>query len=143
MEVGQRAAAREVRELLASQTRCGQQGGQEEHGKPPKNAYHNKQWAAKMKEVGLHPSDTGAKGGAETGRYVSHYVVEGGPFAVAFDKFEARNKLELFGDLPQPDKKKVKSSKFKFACPDCDAVCWGKEGLEVSCCACESVMELA
>jgi len=53
---------------------------QEEHGKPPRRAYHDRQWAAKMKEVGLQPSDTGAPGGKETGQRVTHYVITGGPF---------------------------------------------------------------
>jgi len=117
---------------------------QQEHGKPPKNAYHNKQWAAFMKEVGLYPSDTAKKGGAETGKYVSHYIVEGGPFALAFAKFEKKQKLDLFGDLPAPDKKKVKSSKFKFECAgQCGQVCWGKEGLTMTCAECDEPMELA
>src|SRR4051812_41508378 len=35
---------------------------QECFGKPSRPGYHNKQWASKMVEVGLHPSHTGAPG---------------------------------------------------------------------------------
>jgi len=116
---------------------------QQEHGKPPKNAYHNRQWAAMMKEAGLQPSDTGKPGGAETGRYVSHYVIEGGPFDAAFDVFEKAYPLSLFGDLPNPIKKKQRSSKFKFECPECQQRAWAKEGASLICGECDIEMELA
>ena len=61
---------------------------QQVHGKPPRRCYHDRQWAAKMKEVGLQPSDTGEPGGKETGQTVSHYIIKGGPFAQAFAKLE-------------------------------------------------------
>jgi predicted SprT family Zn-dependent metalloprotease len=46
---------------------------QHHHGKPSRTGYHNKEWAAMMKAVGLIPSDTAAPGGKETGQHVSHY----------------------------------------------------------------------
>lgn len=58
---------------------------QQHHGKPGRGAYHNTEWAAKMKEVGLHPSNTGQPGGKEVGQQMSHYIVEGDAFAVAFE----------------------------------------------------------
>ena len=56
---------------------------QHHFGKPSRNGYHNKQWAALMHAVGLVPSSTGAPGGKETGQKVSHYIAGGGPFDVA------------------------------------------------------------
>jgi hypothetical protein len=56
---------------------------QHAHGKPTRNGYHNKEWAAKMDSLGLVPSSTGAPGGKRTGQSVSHYIAAGGPFAVA------------------------------------------------------------
>jgi hypothetical protein len=56
---------------------------QHAHGKPTRNGYHNKEWAAKMDSLGLNPSSTGAPGGKRTGQSVSHYIAAGGPFAVA------------------------------------------------------------
>ncbi len=51
------------------------------HGTPPSNAaYHNKEWAYKMKSVGLMPSSTGRPGGAITGQHMSDYVIEDGSF---------------------------------------------------------------
>src|ERR1700722_3194587 len=39
---------------------------QQTHGKPGRRGWHNKEWAAKMKQIGLQPSDTGEPGGKET-----------------------------------------------------------------------------
>ena len=52
-------------------------------GKPGRGRYHNRQWAQRMKAIGLHPSSTGKEGGQETGDSVGHYIVPGGPFEVA------------------------------------------------------------
>lgn len=114
---------------------------QQEHGKPPKNAYHNKQWAAMMKEIGLYPSDTGKPGGHETGRYVSHYIVKEGKFDVAFTKFQVKHDLTLFGDIITASKKeKGKTSKFKFVCPHCGQNAWAKITASLICGECEKTM---
>ncbi len=44
---------------------------QQHHGKPSRTGYHNKEWAAKMIEVGLVPSATGQKGGKQVGLYAA------------------------------------------------------------------------
>lgn len=49
--------------------------GQGTHSNP-----HNKEWAAKMQEVGLMPSATGLPGGEKTGRNMTHYILPDGPF---------------------------------------------------------------
>jgi len=49
-------------------------------GKPSKRAYHNKEWANKMIEIGLMPSDTGKVGGKITGEKMNDYPIEGGEF---------------------------------------------------------------
>ncbi len=114
---------------------------QQEHGKPPKGAYHNREWAAMMKTIGLHPSDTAQKGGAETGRYVSHYIIDGGPFALAFEELDKKYNLSLFGEMPSEAKKgKVKTSKFKFACPECGQNAWAKECAALICGECDEQM---
>ena len=48
---------------------------QHHFGKPGRGRYHNKEWGAKMKEIGLYPSSTGQEGGKETGDSVSHYIL--------------------------------------------------------------------
>ena len=48
---------------------------QHHFGKPSRAGYHNKEWAAKMQAIGLHPSDTGQPGGKETGQSCSHFKI--------------------------------------------------------------------
>ena len=45
--------------------------------------YHNKEWAAKMREIGLMPTDTGQPGGKDTGQKVTHFIEPGGRFEQA------------------------------------------------------------
>ncbi|MCF8884135.1 SprT-like domain-containing protein, partial [Erythrobacter sp. SN021] len=51
---------------------------QHHYGSPPRKGYHDKQWAAKMHEIGLIPTDTGEIGGKETGQKVTHLIEENG-----------------------------------------------------------------
>ncbi|MDT8992738.1 hypothetical protein RQP54_17835 [Curvibacter sp. APW13] len=52
-------------------------------GKASRRGYHNRQWADKMKEVGLYPSSTATVGGEETGEHMGHYIIDGGAFEIA------------------------------------------------------------
>src|SRR5262249_52975984 len=58
-------------------------------GKPARRAHHNREWAMKMIEVGLMPSDTGLPGGRMTGSKMTHYIFPGGPFDCAADELLA------------------------------------------------------
>jgi hypothetical protein len=115
---------------------------QHHHGKPKKSGYHDKQWAGKMREIGLIPSTTGAPGGKETGHKVSHYIEQGG----AFDKICAElltggfvlPYVELW-DEAEAKKRKAKA-KTKFSCPDCGANAWGKPELKIVCGECDVPM---
>lgn len=49
-------------------------------GKSGRGRYHNKQWAGKMNEIGLIPSDTGEPGGKQTGDKMADYIEPGGKF---------------------------------------------------------------
>src|SRR5947209_2468080 len=60
---------------------------QHHYGKQPRKGYHDRQWAAKMHEIGLIPTATGEQGGKETGQKVSHLIEETGRFAQAVAKF--------------------------------------------------------
>lgn len=114
---------------------------QQEHGTPPKGAYHNKQWAAMMKQIGLQPDDGE---GNETGRYVSHKIVKDGRFDSAYKAFSSKRDMTLFGDLPDPKKKKKgKTSKFKFTCPECNQNAWAKVTAKLVCGDCDTEMEEA
>lgn len=56
---------------------------QHHFGTPGRGRYHNRQWAEKMKSLGLQPTTTGEVGGSETGERVTHIIVKDGPFAKA------------------------------------------------------------
>lgn len=50
------------------------------HGQTTKSNPHNREWAQKMRSLGLEPSSTGLPGGKDSGRSVSHYIVPDGLF---------------------------------------------------------------
>jgi hypothetical protein len=106
-------------------------------GKPGAGGYHNREWAAKMKENGLQPSSTGAVGGKETGQHMSDYIIPGGRFAATFARLAATGwKLNLesarrHGKAAPPNKNKA-----KFMCPNCGQTSWGKPNLEIDCRPC-------
>jgi hypothetical protein len=116
---------------------------QQHFGKVSRGGYHNKEWAAKMKEIGLHPSSTGEPGGKETGQRVSHYIIKGGAFDVAFAELEAQGVADLFVDRWSDDEKATKAkakknaSKTAFECPDCGLKAWAKAGASLMCGECE------
>ena len=49
-------------------------------GTPSDGHYHNKEWARKMIDIGLMPSDTGEPGGNIVGRNMSDYIIKQGRF---------------------------------------------------------------
>ena len=53
---------------------------QYEYGQPPRRGYHNRQFAMKMRAIGLIVSHNGKPGGRPIGRTVSHYVLPNGLF---------------------------------------------------------------
>lgn len=108
-------------------------------GKPGRRGYHNREWAEKMKTLGLYPSHTAAEGGNETGEKMSHYIIQDGAFIRALPKDLALS----WGDQPQPAAlaKKNKSNRIKFTCPSCEVNAWGKPDLSIKCADCDEVME--
>lgn len=115
---------------------------QHDHGEnKSKNGYHNKEWAEKMKEIGLYPSSTGQEGGKETGPKVSHYIIGGGPFDNCFQNMPEDIKLHWIGAADQEKKKKPKREKTTYQCPGCEAKIWGKPDLRVQCLECEEIFE--
>ena len=110
-------------------------------GTPRRSGYHDAQWGRKMEQLGLMPSDTGAPGGKKTGYKMSHYIVDGGMFARAFDQMPRAYLLPwtcgIDEDAIGKKKQKRKESKLKYSCPLCDANVWGKPGLHVRCDDCD------
>lgn len=140
---------------------------QEDHGKPSRSGYHNKEWAKKMIEVGLMPSDTGEPEGKMTGQSVTHYVIEGGTFDRVFNtlKTEDLEALRLKyrptvaalsfkpgarseeegeegkeGEGGEDQKKGRQGVKVKYTCP-CGNNVWGKPDLRLRCNECEGDFE--
>ena len=110
---------------------------QQTHGKAPRKGYHDRQWAAKMKEVGLQPSSTGEEGGAETGQSMSHYILPGGRYEVAYAKLAATWFQFHWQSVPASGGGKAKkSSKMKFTCPQCGQNAWAKPGARLICGQC-------
>jgi predicted SprT family Zn-dependent metalloprotease len=108
------------------------------NGDAPRRGYHDKQWGAKMKEIGLYPSDTGAPGGKETGQHMSHYIIKGAKFDQCCKEFLKEARIEL-GALPVSEKKK-KVSKLKYTCGNCGQNAWAKPGAALVCGNCKSEM---
>jgi hypothetical protein len=110
---------------------------QQTHGRPPRRSYHDRQWAAKMREIGLQPSSSGEPGGKETGQSMSHYILPGGRYAEAFAKLAARGFQLHWQSVPASEQGKVKkASKTKFTCPDCGLNAWAKPGARLICGVC-------
>ena len=107
---------------------------QQAHGKPPRRSYHDRQWAAKMKEIGLQPSTTAAPGGKETGQAVTHYILPGGPYAKAYARLKATGFQLHWQSAPQGEQAKAKkASKTKYTCPECGQNAWAKPGTLLIC----------
>ncbi len=77
---------------------------QHHFGKAGRRGYHNKQWAAKMVQVGLLPTSTGIAGGKQTGQRVSHLVMHDGEFDRAYEALmQSDFNLSWFDLLPSLD----------------------------------------
>jgi predicted SprT family Zn-dependent metalloprotease len=108
---------------------------QHEHGTPSRRGYHNEQWAAKMRDVGLMPSSTGKPGGDWVGYAVSHYIVEGGSFERAFQAMSKAHTFPWQSTEPTGAGRamKVARNKVKYTCPSCNVNAWGKPDLNLVC----------
>src|SRR5882724_2053817 len=83
---------------------------QQTHGKPPRRSYHDRQWAAKMREIGLQPSSTGEPGGKETGQSVSHYIIPDGQYRLAYAKLATSGFKLHWQSVPAGEQARAKKS---------------------------------
>ena len=142
---------------------------QHHFGKPGRARYHNKEWANKMRSLGLVPSNTGEQGGKDTGDQMSHFINNSGRFAKIFDKLKSKGfALEWIeyppsiqqalaaGKLDLSDiaaaltgsttsgaplvPRKVDKSKLKYTCPKCGLNAWAKMGANLMCGDCNEDM---
>lgn len=115
---------------------------QHEYGAPSRTGYHNKEWAAKMESIGLMPSSTGAPGGARVGQRMSHYILDGGHFARAFERMPEGCWFPWVcgeeGEEGRRRRERSRQSKTKYTCLTCDASVWGKPGLFIQCGDCDA-----
>lgn len=112
---------------------------QQTHGTPPRRSYHDRQWAAKMKEIGLQPTTTGEPGGKEVGQRVTHYVIPDGPYARVYAKLKEQGFELRWQSAPAGQQAKAKkASKTKFTCPCCGQNAWAKPEASLVCGVCYS-----
>ncbi len=110
-------------------------------GKPSRSGYHNKEWANKMDDIGLMPSDTGQPGGKRTGRNMTHYIEPGGRYERWVTDFLSPERLFTWASTPamKGAKTKKKRNKIKYSCGLHAA--WGKPGLSIFCKDCDRLMD--
>ena len=106
-------------------------------GKPSRSGYHNHQWAAAMRRVGLEPSSADGKG---TGYRVSHIIVEGDPFDLSYQAFEATGEALRWGDAFACGNEARKAKRETFICPNCDQKVLGVPKTKVRCGWCDLPM---
>lgn len=121
---------------------------QHHFGKPGRGRYHNREWADRMKTIGLYPSDTGKPGGKEIGDSMTHYVIEGGPFERAASELivngfslkwrEAlaqNNGYSIAGDPIDGRAGNANKSgkRIKYSCPICALNVWARHDAQIDC----------
>jgi predicted SprT family Zn-dependent metalloprotease len=107
-------------------------------GRPAKRGYHDKEWAAQMKVIGLYPSNSGMVGGRETGQQMSHYVIPDGAFQQSYKELIAAGWQLNLQSAMRGNATKAPKNKTKFTCTTCGQNAWGKPDLNVMCGACVS-----
>jgi predicted SprT family Zn-dependent metalloprotease len=91
---------------------------QHHFGTPTRSNPHNQEWAAKMRAIGLNPSNTGLPGGKASGKKVSHYIEPAGAYEQACQVLLAKGfELKWFDrHLPtQPDHEAALQTKLQEA----------------------------
>lgn len=119
---------------------------QQHFGWPGRGRYHNRQWAERMKAIGLKPTDTGDEDGKEIGESVSQIIIADGPFAKAVARLVAKG-FELTwtenpdesddddnaGESGAKRKKSKNGVRMKFTCPVCQLNAWAKPDAKLAC----------
>ena len=126
--------------LVHEMTHCWQNA----HGTPSRRGYHNREWADKMQEIGLIPSDTGEVGGKMVGQHVTHYIAPDGPFAHWATRWQQEGYVLLWQSAaPEPLPAKTgTNSKTKYTCPNCELNAWAKPDVHLLCGDCALPMAM-
>jgi predicted SprT family Zn-dependent metalloprotease len=114
-------------------------------GNPGRGRYHNEQWAKRMEELGLMPSETGEPGGRRVGQRVTHYVVAGGRFDKACRELLAGGARVEWqsreNEAASAARARSNSSKTKYTCPGCAVNAWAKPDVRLLCGDCGEELE--
>lgn len=139
---------------------------QNHFGTPGRRGYHNKEWAEKMDEVGLTPTDTGEPGGKRVGDRMTHMIERRGKFDLICEELLTRDFLitwldrfppltkeslsgiddeiikvlgldELEGDEGIGEPKKQTRIKYEHECNEGIVRVWGGKSLNIKCGDCE------
>ena len=107
-----------------------------------RNPYHNAEWAARMKAIGLIPSNTGEPGGRETGQKMTHHIDPDGPYERAYARLESPRILykDVHDAGELTSRRKKAASKTKYTCPGCEANARAKPGMNLICGDCSEEM---
>ena len=112
---------------------------QQIHGQPGRIGYHNREWAARMRALGLITSDTGQPGGNATGHRVDQYVDPAGAFQQAMERVPDSHWLPWQQIPPGTDADLSRRAiKHKYSCPNDHGNVWGKAGLWLICGHCRT-----
>jgi len=114
---------------------------QQTYGTPPRRGYHDRQWGAKMLEIGLHPSHTGLPGGKRTGQHMSHYILSGGVYDIDYDRLAHTGFTLHWESLSDEAQRRAKrASKTKYTCPQCGLNAWARPAVSLLCGDCGTTM---
>jgi len=118
---------------------------QHHFGTPGRGRYHNKEWAEKMRSIGLQPTSTGKDDGAETGDVMGHIIVADGHFDRAVRKLLAKGLIVSWIEQPEKqaapgdhsdddeDSKSKSGKRVRYVCPHGDMKAWAKHGAKLVC----------
>ncbi|MGH6711762.1 MAG: SprT-like domain-containing protein [Bradyrhizobium sp.] len=113
---------------------------QQHYGRPSRTGYHNEQWAAKMREIGLIPSHNGRPGGKQTGQRMTHFIKRGGPFDRVARALVAKGFALAYVERNSKAERKValkkQQSKTRYNCEGCGLNAWAKPGVNLICGTC-------
>ena len=119
---------------------------QEHFDHASRSGYHNKLWAAKMRQIGLQPSHTGKPGGKDVGQRMLHYIVAGGPFEAScrrlmdggFDVVWAEALKEVTTTAGDPPEDEEEKGRVRWICPNCKQKAWAKPTATLGCWTCQN-----
>jgi predicted SprT family Zn-dependent metalloprotease len=114
------------------------------HGTPSRSGYHNQEWAAKMREIGLIPTATGEPGGKDTGQKMTHLIEQDGRFEQSCTAFLASGTAFLYhdraGDGEAAARRQKAASKTKYTCPTCCQNAWARPDARLLCGDCHETL---